>query len=454
MWLDLSVIAVLCALNAVFALSEMAIVASRKTRLKQMAASSIRAQAALELSEHPSKFLSLTQICITLIGVIAGAYSGASIGARIAPWFDGMPLIGEHSAIVGFLLSAAFITFVTLMFGELAPKRLALINPERIAVFIGAPMLALSKIASPVVTVLARLTDLVVYPFKRMSAQDEQMLVEEEIRHLLTEATQAGQLERQEQHLVERALSLGERDVESIMTPRTRVTWLDLEVPFAENLSQIRATGYTSYPVCQGDIDDIVGTLSVPDLVGLEPEVLERDFKKFVREPVYSPASGRIFPLLRQLNARHLRLAIVVDEYGAVVGVVTAADIYKALLGFQPDPNKPDDPPVLERADGSLLVDGALPLADLRELLHLSALPGEDEQDFNTLAGFLIAQIGRLPDLGEVIEAVDRRFEIVDRDHQRIDKVLISRASPIEAGDTASLIDYAPHQDGRRSTVD
>jgi putative hemolysin len=178
----------------------------------------------------------------------------------------------------------------------------------------------------------------------------------------------------------------------------------------------------------------------VPDLVGLEPEVLERDFKKFVREPVYSPASGRIFPLLRQLNARHLRLAIVVDEYGAVVGVVTAADIYKALLGFQPDPNKPDDPPVLERADGSLLVDGALPLADLRELLHLSALPGEDEQDFNTLAGFLIAQIGRLPDLGEVIEAVDRRFEIVDRDHQRIDKVLIS---PIQtdAENTADFVD-------------
>ncbi len=421
-------------LNAVVALSEMAVVASRKTKLKQLAAHSMRARAALELAENPSKFLSLTQICITLIGVIAGAYSGVSIGARIEVYLVDLPVIGEHAEIVAFFLSAGFITFVTLMFGELAPKRLALINPEGVAVAIGVPVLAISKIASPIITILARMTDLLVYPFKRMTAQDEQALVEEEIRHLLSEATLSGELEREEQNLVERALSLGERDVESVMTPRTRVTWLDIEAPFAENLSTIRAKGFTSFPVCKGDVDEVVGILSVPDLVGLEPEVLERDFHKLLREPVYSPASGRIFALLKQLNARHLRLALVVDEYGAIVGVVTAADIYKALLGFQPDPNKPDDAPVVMRSDGSYLADGALPLADLRELLSLARLPGEEEQGFNTLAGLLIAQLGRIPELAEVIELAGWRFEIVDRDHQRIDKVLISRERSEAAG--------------------
>lgn len=426
---DLSVVALLCALNAVFALSEMAIVASRKARLKQMASTSLGARAALELAEHPSKFLSLTQIWITLIGVIAGAYSGASLGGRIEIHLIDLPLVGAHAATVGFFLSAAAITFITLMFGELAPKRLALINPEAVAVLIGVPMLALSKLASPIVTVLARLTDLLVFPFKRMTAQDEQMLVEEEIRHLLTEATQSGQLERQEQNLVERALSLGERDVESIMTPRTRLTWLDIEMPFAENLSIIREKGFTSFPVCEGDVDEIVGILSVPDLVGLEPEVLQRDFRLLLREPLYSPASGKIFSLLKQLNAKQLRMALVVDEYGAIVGAVTAADIYKALLGFQPDSRNPDDFPVIQRADGSWLVDGALPLADLRELLHANSLSEDVDANFNTLAGLLIAQLGRIPALGEMIVIGPHRFEIIDRDHQRIDKVLICAAA-------------------------
>jgi len=432
MLIDLLVVAFLCALNAVVALSEMAVVASRKSKLRQMAANSVRARAALELAENPSKFLSLTQICITLVGVIAGAYSGVSIGARIEVYLVDLPLVGAHASVLGFFLSAGFITFVTLMFGELAPKRLALINPEGVAVAVGAPMLALSKIASPIIMVLARMTDLVVYPFTRMTTQDQQMLVEEEIRHLLAEATQLGQLERQEQNLVERALRLGERDVDSIMTPRTRVTWLDIEAPFAENLKVIRAKGYTSFPVCQGEVDEIIGILSVPDLVGLEPAVLERDFRSLLRTPVYSPASGKIFTLLNQLNAKQLRLALVVDEYGGIVGVVTAADIYKALVGFQPDPRNPDDPPVLGRADGSWLVDGALPLADLHELLGSITLPSSEEQDFNTLAGLLIARLGRIPLLGELIDIGGHRFEIVDRDHQRIDKVLISLSKKAE----------------------
>jgi putative hemolysin len=423
------VVFMLALTNGVFALAEMSLITARKTRLKALAETSRGARAALELQEHPGRLLSMVQICITLVGVVAGAYGGSSIAALIAPMLDFLPLSASQTEWTAFFLAASLITVVTLLFGELAPKRLALLNAERIAVLTAIPMLTISRLASPLISLLSKATDLILLPFKAFNSTENDIQVEQEIRQLLTEASQSGEIEKDDQHLMERALDLSDRDLESIMTPRHQVTWLDINEPIEDLLATMRETRHSAYPVADAELDETLGVLVLNDIVGMTAAEIAPRRRELLREPVFAPASGRIYTLLNTLRKKHQRLALIVDEYGSIVGALSTTDLYKALTGMQSG-NVEVDPAIRRREDGSYLVDGALPLPELRQLLGVAELPLMEEDDVNTLAGMLIARLGHIPKLGERYRWQQFLFEVVDRDGQRVDKVLISGEQP------------------------
>jgi putative hemolysin len=435
---EVALVVFLAVLNGFFALSEMALMTSRKLRLKQRAQTSRRAQLALDLAQSPEQFLSTVQVFITLLGIGTGTALGARIGGEIARLLDDLhlPWLAEYAPPIGIALSISGITFINMLLGELLPKRLALVNPEKFAVGVAIPMRVLTWIAMPFAFVLIWITRFLLRTFKLDQASNERVS-EEEIRLLVSEGAEQGVIDPDERNMVNRVLRLGDRSVDSLMTPRPRIAWLDISAPLEENLATMRESSHSRYPVYRGSDKDVVGVLQVKNLIELlEPHASNSpqvELFRMLAKPVYVPGTARAFDLLEELREEETPLALVVDEYGDIDGLVTLNDLLGAVVGKAATPaietSAGSDAPIVRRDDGSWLIDGALGIDDLRELTGIVRLPHDEDDDYRTAAGMMIAQFGRIPQVAEHFDWKGYRFEVVDLDGARIDKILIARAN-------------------------
>ncbi len=441
--LQLLIVLLLIVLNAFFALSEMAVMTSRKSRLRQMAERSRGARKALALAQQPDNLLSTVQIGITLIGVLTGLVGGEAIGKTIGGWLQGVwPGATEYASAIGIGTAVGLITAAQVIFGELIPKRLALTNAEKIACKVALPLDWLARAAKPVVLLLGAINRLVL---RLLGIRDDarNAITEEEIRLLVSESHEQGVIDADERNMMQRVMRLGDRTADSLMTPRTRIAWLDASAGFDENLAVMRETPYSRYPVFRGSDADVLGVLEVKSLLE-RLDQREPDLFRELREAVFVSESTHALKLLEIFREEQQSLALVVDEYGDVTGMVTLNDLMGAVIGrVQSGESADAEALVIEREDGSLLVDGSLPLDDLRELLGGGSLPGEEEHDFHTAAGMVIAHFGRIPHPGEHFAWRGWRIEVVDLDGPRIDKLLLQRmGEDTRSGDTGTHDDH------------
>ena len=436
--LELLLVLALILLNGFFAMSEMSVMTARKSRLKQMAQTSLRAQRALDLSEKPENFLSTVQIGITLIGVLTGLFGGEAIGQAIAGWILFLvPSAGSYAQTIGVGIAVALITFLTLIFGELVPKRLAIARSEQIAGIVALPMSWLAKAAAPVVLLLSMSTRLVLRVLG-LSKDDTGAITEEEIRMLVAEGHEQGVIDADERNMMNRVLRLGDRTADSLMTPRKKVAWLDAAAPYEDNLKTMHESEFSRFPVYRGSDQDVIGVLEVKSLLD-RFGVAKPDLFVKLREPLFVSESTHAMKLLEILREEQQSLALVVDEYGEIQGLVTLSDLMGAVVGrLQASENSDEDALVVTRDDGSLLVDGSLPNDDLRELLGGVALPDGDEADYNTIAGLVIEHFGRIPHVGEHLDWAGWRIEVIDLDGARIDKLLVQKLPDGEDDETSA----------------
>ena len=439
---ELFIVFLLILINAFFALSEMSVLTSRKGRLKQRAEDSAGARKALELAEHPEHFLSTVQVGITTIGILTGMFGGDAIGAAIGVWLlQHAPAMGaqvpffdsSYADGVGKVLAISFITYLSIVVGELLPKRLALLAPERLAGIVALPMHWLSRIASPAVWLLSA-TVRGLLRLLRVDRTDSSQVTEEEIHMLVSEGHEQGVIDLDERNMLNRVMRLGDRTAESLMTPRTRIAWLDAAAPLAENLATMQETPFSRYPVYRGSDADVAGILEVKTLL----DELGRDQPDLfadLRPALFVAESTHALKLVEILREEQHSQALVVDEYGDIQGLVTISDVMDAILGRLTAGEAHDEEAlVVEREDGSLLVDGGLHIDELRELTG-ERLADAEEHDYHTAAGLVIAHFGRIPHVGEHFRIGLWRVEVVDLDGPRIDKLLLQRSPDAMDGD-------------------
>ncbi|MGG6297350.1 hemolysin family protein [Leptolyngbya sp. AN02str] len=425
--LEVFIVLLLILANAVFVLSEMAVVSARKARLQEMAErGNLKAEAALSLANEPNHFLSTVQIGITLIGILTGTFGGATIAAPLAEIMRQVPQLARYSQAIAIALVVISITYFTLIIGELVPKRLALRSPERIAASIAQPMSVLSSVAYPVVKLLSWSTDTVLKLLGIESHHTDPMVTEDEIKVLIRQGTEAGMFEEAEQDMVERVFHLGDQSASSLMTPRLDVVWLDLNDSDDENRRKIIEHGHTRFPVCQGSLDTVLGIVHITDLISLTLTNQPINFVDCLRQPLYIPESTPALKILELFKQSGTHMAIAVDEYGVIQGVVTLNDVMEIIMGDLPFIDHNFESPMIQRDDGSWLLDGMLPIDRLKDLLDLETLPGEDRGTFQTLGGFVVTQLGRIPSSADSFEWEGFQFEVMDMDGNRVDKVLLA----------------------------
>jgi putative hemolysin len=446
---ELGLVLVLALGNAFFALAEIALIASRKSRLRYMARTSTRAQVALRLAQRPDRFLSTVQIGITLITLITGAATGASISDAISGWLTrmGAPVAAHASLVIGLVLGFILVTTLNIIVGELVPKRAALVAPERIAQIVALPMQVMSWLMAPFVWFLDLITNAVLRVL-RLHRFTREKVSEEEIRLLVAEGAEQGVLDLDERNMVNRVLRLGDRTVDSVMTPRPRIAWLDAAAPQAENLAVLRATPYSRYPVYRESEEEVLGVLEVKRLLqslAQDPDAATQprlDLFRKLTKPLFVPATTRALDLLDEFRDAKTPFALVVDEYGDIEGLVTLNDVLTAVVGHPAgngNRGASGNASALRREDGSWLVSGSLATDDLRELLKLDELPNEQEGDYYTLAGMLIDMLGHIPVEGESTTWHGLKFEVVDLDGARIDKVLVSPITDSKHADESGM---------------
>ncbi|MEH1929693.1 MAG: hemolysin family protein [Nostoc sp.] len=422
---EILIILVLIIANGVFSMSEMAIVSARKVRLQQLAnQGDAKAKAALKLAESPNHFLSTVQVGISLIGILTGAFGGATIANRLAIDVKRVPLLAPYSEPLSFGIVVLLITYFSLIVGELVPKRLALNNPERIASIVAIPMQALAAIASPVVFLLSASTDLILR-LLGITASTEPQVTEEEIKILIEQGTEAGTFEEAEQDMVERVFRLGDRPVSYLMTPRPDIVWLDLDDSAEENRQKMVDSAYSRYPICQGGLDNVLGVIPVTDLLARSFRGEPLDLTIGLRQPVFVPESTRGLKVLELFKQTITHMALVVDEYGVIQGLVTLNDIMSEIVGDVPSTDGQDQPQAVQREDGSWLLDGMLPVEEFLELFGMEEWQPDERGSYQTLGGFVITNLGRIPAAADYFEWQSMRIEVMDMDGNRVDKVLV-----------------------------
>ena len=422
---EILIILVLIIANGVFSMSEMAIVSARKVRLQQLAnQGDAKAKAALKLAESPNHFLSTVQVGITLIGILTGAFGGATIASRLAVYVKLVPFLAPYSEPASFGIVVLIITYLSLIVGELVPKRLALNNPEKIASTVAIPMRALSAIASPMVYLLSASTDLILR-LLGITASTEPQVTEEEIKILIEQGTEAGTFEEAEQDMVERVFRLGDRPVSYLMTPRPDIVWLDLDDSAEENRQKMVDSAYSRYPVCQGGLDNVLGVMPVTDLLARSFRGEALDLTVGLRQPIFVPESTRGLKVLELFKQTITHMALVVDEYGVIQGLVTLNDIMSEIVGDVPSTDGQDQPQAVQREDGSWLLDGMLPVEEFLELFGMEKWQSEESGSYQTLGGFVITHLGRIPAAADHFEWQSMRIEVMDMDGNRVDKVLV-----------------------------
>lgn len=424
---EILIIFVLLLANGVFAMAEIAVVSSRKARLKALAAEgSPTAQAALALALEPTRFLSTVQIGITLVGIMAGAFGGATLSEELALWLTQFPALAPYSKVIAMLIVVGSITYFSLIIGELAPKRIALTNPERRAMLVAKPMTFLSKIASPFVWFLTVSTNVLLKVF-RLGKDVEAPPSEEEISHMIEQGTTAGVFHKAERAMVEGVLRLDELPVTEIMTRRTKIVWLNIADSDEVNWRKIVASGHSHFPVYEGTRDQVIGMVSVKSLWANAAAGVANELKNHLVKPLFVPSSITAVQLLESFKKTGKHLALVTDEFGSIQGLVSLIDVMEAIVGDLPEPGDRRMPDAVQREDGSWLVDGSMLLEEFKRRFAVGSLPREDSETFETLGGFMVDRFGHIPSAGEYLVWNGWRFEIIDMDRHRVDKVLFTK---------------------------
>ncbi|MBP7253898.1 MAG: HlyC/CorC family transporter [Alphaproteobacteria bacterium] len=428
MFTELLIVVVLIFINGFFAMAEIAIVSARRARLKPLAEAGHKgAQAALRLAENPSAFLSTVQTGITLVGVLASVFSGATIALRLGDTLNrAFPLLAPHGETVALVIVVALVAYLTLFVGELVPKRIAMARAEPIALAVAEWLTLIGRCLHPLVWFLHTTTDMTL---RLLGIRDTGAsgVTEEEVKSMIAEGTQEGVFEAEEKKMLEGVMRLTDRTVRSIMTPRLDMVWVGSEDPDTEIRNTIRSSGYSRLPVARGDLEEVRGVLHAKDMLNAALNGQQLQIDKLQRPLLSVPETTPVLKLLEQFKSSGQHMAVVIDEYGTVEGLVTIADILMAIAGALPEEGHDNADKPVRRADGSWLLGGMTPINEVEELLGLKKM--HEDGDFHTLAGFMLAEMGHIPETGDKFSWQSLVFEVLDMDGRRIDKVLITPPS-------------------------
>jgi putative hemolysin len=409
-------------LNGLFVLAEISLVSARKSRLESWAnKGNLNAKIALDLAENPEVFLSAAQIGITLIAILTGVYSGEKFSDNLLPFFEGMGIAKPLAQSLATAIIVIVVTFLSIVLGELIPKRLGLLQSEKIAVIVARPMKVFATITHPIVWLLNVFPKIIFTVFNIKAASDSHV-TEEEIKAIISEGTEQGTIEEAEQEIIERIFHLGDRNITSLMTHRNDIIWFDLNDTEHSIKEKIIGEPHSIYPICDGDLDAIKGIISIKDLYVEDDFTM---FKDLMKPALFVPENNTAYQLLERFKEKKIHSAFIVDEYGSLQGMITLNDILEAIVGDIPEPHI-DEYEITERHDGTYLVDAQIPFYNFLSRFEKTEWMNEGEQEFDTMAGFILHELERIPLVGDRFEWKEFTFEIMDMDGHRIDKVLVN----------------------------
>jgi len=421
------ILLVLIIINGLMVMSEIALISAKKSRLEQHAAKGDEnAKTALKLQEKPEVFLSTAQTFITVIAILEGVYSAERFNRYLTPTIEKVEFFKPYAATIATVFIIIIVTFISIVFGELLPKRIAMIKAETIARGSAKPMHFLSRVSFPIVWLLSRVTNLIFKVFNIKQSSDNKV-TEEEIKAMVSEGSEYGAIEEEEKEIIERVFHLGDRNITSLMTHRTDIVWFDVNEDITSIKDKIREYLHSVYPLCDGDIDNIKGVVYIKDMY-LNPEASLNDL---CRKALFVPENNTAYKVLEKFKGTKIHYAFIVDEYGTMNGMITINDILKAIVGEMPE-DKDDDYTIVERKDGTYLVDAQIQFYDFLTRFEKTDWMNEGEQEFDTLAGFILYELKHIPGTGETFEWRGFDFEIIDMDGQRIDKVLVKASDEIK----------------------
>ena len=425
---EIFILLLLIIFNGLIVMSEIALVSARKGRLESMAnKGDAKAKAALALAENPEKFLSTATIFITLIAILTGVYSGEKFSGDLKPYIEKIELFKPYAASISTILIVIAVTILSILFGELIPKRLGMLRAEKISRVVAGPMNFLSVVTHPIVWLLTKISNFFFVIFNVKKSGDS-AVTEEEIKAMISEGSEHGTIEEEEKEIIERLFHLGDRNITSLMTHRTDIAWFDGNETVQHAKDKLDTVIYSSYPVCEEIVDNIKGTINVKDLLKAAPDALLKDIAK---PAMFVPENNTAYQLLEKFKATKIHSCFIVNEYGTLEGMITLNDILEAIVGDVPQTGQ-DEYEIIERADGTFLVDAQIPFYDFLSKFEKTDWMNEAEHNFDTLAGFVLHELEHIPKTGEMFEWRGFYFEIIDMDGQRIDKLLVKISDEIK----------------------
>ena len=427
--MEVVILLLLILINALFVMSEIALVSARKTRLESLGnKGDEKAKAALDLTENPEKFLSTAQIFITLVAILTGVYSGERFSGRLEPYIAKISFLEHYAANIATVLIVILVTFLSIIFGELVPKRIGMLRAEKIARLVAKPMNVLSGVTYPIVWLLNTITSLIFKIFNIKPASDS-AVTEEDIKAMITEGSEHGTIEDEEKEIIERVFHLGDRNITSLMTHRTDIAWVDIKDTVKDVKLKIIKQPYSSYPVCEETIDTIKGLVFMKDLFLAPDDNMTMD--TIMKKALFVPENNTAYQLLEKFKETKIHTCFIVTEYGTMEGMITLNDILEAIVGDVPQTGQ-EEYSITERKDGTFLIDAQIPFYDFLSHFEKTEWMNEGEHDFDTLAGFVLHELKHIPNTGESFEWQGFNFEIVDMDGQRIDKLLVKISEDIK----------------------
>jgi putative hemolysin len=409
-------------LNALFVMTEMALVSVRKGKLEALKnKGSLKAATALKLAENPDKFLSTVQVGITLISILTGLYSGEKFSRNLQPSIEKITFLQPYAEGVSTSIVVIIVTFLSIIFGELIPKRIALLRAQQIALFVAVPTNFLSKLAYPIVGLLAFISNLI-FRILKIKTHSDSAVTEEEIKAMISEGSEHGSIEEGEKVIIERVFHLGDRSITSLMTHRTDIVWFDIKETVEEIRNKQEELTFSTYPVCDGTVDDIKGLISIKDLFKANPHT---PLQALAKPALFVPENNKAYQLLEKFKSTKIHTCFIVNEYGTMEGMITLNDILEAIVGDVPQSGQ-EEYEIVKRDDGSFLVDAQIHFYNFLSYFERADWMNQDDQDFDTVAGFVLHELEHIPNTGETFEWRDFKFEIIDMDGQRIDKIMVT----------------------------
>ena len=426
--MEIFILLALIFVNGLFVMSEIALVSARKSRLENQAEKGdLLAKKALDLSNTPEKFLSAAQIGITLIAILTGVYSGERFADYLVPSIEKIDALKDYAHPIATTIIVIIVTFLSIIFGELIPKQIGLIRAERIAKLVAGPMNTFAKITHPIVWLLNKISSIFFRIFNIKKSKDD-AVTEEEIKTLITEGTEAGTIEEAEQEIIERVFHLGDRNITSLMTHRSDIIWFNLDDNEDKIKEKILTEPHSAYPICDGSIDNIKGVVSIKDLY-ISPD--DTPFKQIMQPALFIPENNSPYQVMEKFKESKIHSAFIVDEYGSILGLITLNDILEAIVGDIPQPDV-EDYEIRKRDDGSYLVDAQIPFYNFLTRFEKTEWMNEGEQEFDTMAGFILHELERIPKTGDKFEWKGFQMEVLDMDGHRIDKVLVTLSQELK----------------------